>query len=401
MAKKNDDFFKQKKPWSEVKDELLGCYLKPYMQKILYTKHPVVYVDCFAGKGAFEDGKPGSPLIALNTMQECIGQTKIDGWSIQPNFIDLNYANDLHKNLAGYGDITIISGRYEDKIENLLLNKANCNVFLYIDPYGIKALNYRLFQDFATKYSFYSIELLINMNSFGFIREGCRVLGVSFDSSDIFEDLIEYESTKLDTNEKSVETLNEIAGGDYWQDIIKSKNRNEISVYEAESLFSEQYCERLRENYSYVLNMPLKIKKGQVPKYRMIHATNHVDGCLLMVNNICNRWQFMKDIQNNGQQSLFEENYNNETVDMADITQKAITVFQQAKEFTRLNPILADFFMQNGPICKVSEIKDIIKDLEKKDKIEVRRTPAYTDKGKPSKFFADEKKQKTEIRWKR
>ncbi|MPN63767.1 hypothetical protein SDC9_211533 [bioreactor metagenome] len=86
---------------------------------------------------------------------------------------------------------------------------------------------------------------------------------------------------------------------------------------------------------------------------------------------------------------------------MADITQKAITVFQQAKEFTRLNPILADFFMQNGPICKVSEIKDIIKDLEKKDKIEVRRTPAYTDKGKPSKFFADEKKQKTEIRWKR
>lgn len=401
MSKKNDDFFKQKKPWSEVKDELLGCYLKPYMQKILCTKHPVVYVDCFAGKGAFEDGKLGSPLIALNIIQQCINQTKINGGSIQSNFIDLNYADDLHKNLDGYENVTIIPGRYEDKIENLLLDKEECNVFLYIDPYGIRALNYSLFQDFATKYKFNSIELLINMNSFGFIREGCRVLGGKFESNDIFEDLIEYESTKLDSNKKSVRTLDEIAGGDYWQDIIKLKNRDKISIYEAESLFSEQYCARLRENYKYVLNMPLKIKRGQVPKYRMIHATNHVEGCLLMVNNIWNRWQVMKDIQNNGQQSLLEENCNNEIVDMNVITKKVIAAFQQVESFTRLNQILADFFMKNGPLCKDSEIKKILRRLEEEDKIEVKRTPPYTNKGRLSKFFADEKKQKTEIRWKR
>ena len=42
MAKKNDDFFKEKKPWSEVKDELLGCYFKPYVSKILHTYKPLV-----------------------------------------------------------------------------------------------------------------------------------------------------------------------------------------------------------------------------------------------------------------------------------------------------------------------------------------------------------------------
>lgn len=31
MAKKNDDFFLEKKPWSVVKDEILGCYFKPYV----------------------------------------------------------------------------------------------------------------------------------------------------------------------------------------------------------------------------------------------------------------------------------------------------------------------------------------------------------------------------------
>mgnify|MGYP003304257067 CR=1 FL=1 len=44
------DFFKEKKPWSEVKDALLGHYLKPYFQKILHTRRAIVYVDCFAGK---------------------------------------------------------------------------------------------------------------------------------------------------------------------------------------------------------------------------------------------------------------------------------------------------------------------------------------------------------------
>ena len=58
MPKKNDDFFKEKKQWSEVKDELLACYLKPYIQKVINTGKPIVYVDCFAGKGVFEDGKP-------------------------------------------------------------------------------------------------------------------------------------------------------------------------------------------------------------------------------------------------------------------------------------------------------------------------------------------------------
>ena len=66
MAKKNDDFFVKKKPWSKVKDELLGCYLKPYVAKILHTRKPLAYVDCFAGKGKFDDGNPGSPLIALD-----------------------------------------------------------------------------------------------------------------------------------------------------------------------------------------------------------------------------------------------------------------------------------------------------------------------------------------------
>ncbi len=58
MSKDNTKFFKEKNNWSLIKDKLLGHYLEPYFQKVLMTGKPIFYVDCFAGKGKFEDGKP-------------------------------------------------------------------------------------------------------------------------------------------------------------------------------------------------------------------------------------------------------------------------------------------------------------------------------------------------------
>lgn len=400
MAKKNDDFFKKKKDWSKVKDELLGCYLKPYIQKILFTRKPVLYIDCFAGKGVFEDGNPGSPIIALDIINECLDKTNVMNPSIQSAFIELNHADDLKSNLQKYDRLQVISGQYEKEIEKLLDQKRNHNIFLYVDPYGIKALNYKLFQSFSKDKRFNSIELLINLNSFGFIREGCRVLGASFDLNEIFDDLVEYEPTLLEATDKSINYLNEIAGGDYWQNIIQDMKHKKITAYDAEALFTEKYCERLKQDYKYVLNMPLRIKKGHTPKYRMIHATNHIDGCLLMVDNICGRWQAMKDIQSGGQLSMFEENYENNTLDMDDIREKVTAHIMSNNTFIRLSSLKADFFMMHGPICKTSDLSNIYRALENDGKIVVKRTPPKTKTGRPSTFFSDEKDKTTEIRWK-
>ena len=102
MSKDNRDFFKEKKDWSEIKDTLLGAYLKPYFQKVLMTKRPIFYVDCFSGKGRFDDGKPGSPIIALDIRKDCIAQTRSENAQIDMCFIDLNYASDLELNLSSY-----------------------------------------------------------------------------------------------------------------------------------------------------------------------------------------------------------------------------------------------------------------------------------------------------------
>lgn len=400
MSKKNNDFFKEKKAWSEVKDELLGCYFKPYVQKILHTYKPLIYVDCFAGKGKFEDGRPGSPLIALDIIQSCVDSTTMESTNISTHFIDLNYADDLQKNLLGYPNVKIYSGKYEDKIVEILRNKHNCNVFLYIDPYGIKALNCSLFDNFAQQ-GFNSIELLINMNSFGFIREACNALGTRFDDKDLFDDLVEYDTSTFGVSEKSIKDLDEIAGGDYWQEIIKDYKETKIDGYEAEKRFSDKYCRRLRQKYKYVLNLPLRIKKGQRPKYRMIYATNHKDGCLLMVDNIYNRWQALIDIQHHGQLSLFEESYDNEIVDKRDIEEKAKMFFSKFKQPVSLHEALADFFVEHGAICSTSDIKKILKAWESTGSFEIIRNPNATAKGTPTTFMTEGRNQSVLIRSKK
>ncbi|MCD7762779.1 MAG: three-Cys-motif partner protein TcmP [Lachnospiraceae bacterium] len=401
MAKKNDDFFVEKKPWSEVKDQLLGCYLKPYVAKILHTGKPLVYIDCFAGKGKFDDGKQGSPLIALDIMNQGLNASTMSGrLKIAPAFIDLNYASDLKTNLSAYPGVKIVSGSYEDTIDELLKYKNGCNVFLYIDPYGIKALDCSKFDSFASG-KFNSIELLINMNSFGFIREACNAMGTKFkiDDSGFFDELIEYDPTVLDASDKSIEALNRIAGGDYWKEIITHYKRGEIDGYKAEEYFSEQYCQRLSESYTYVLNMPIRIQQNQHPKYRMIHATNHPDGCVLMADNMCNRWQLLKDIQTGGQMTLFQQDFNNQIIDDEAIRERVVEHFSQCDTWTSLTEAEAVFYVKYGAICKSGEIAKVLKNLEKDKRLEVMRSPSLTEKGKPSAFMTEGHGKTVSVRW--
>ena len=64
------NFFSRKKEWSKLKDQILGHYLRPYLDKITRTGRPTRIADCFAGKGKFDDGTDGSPLIIARTLSE-------------------------------------------------------------------------------------------------------------------------------------------------------------------------------------------------------------------------------------------------------------------------------------------------------------------------------------------
>jgi len=414
MSKDNSDFFKVKNEWSLIKDRLLGCYLTPYMQKVLKTQKKICYVDCFSGKGKFEDNQPGSPMIALQIRDDCLNKTKLridKSAAIDMTFIDLNYASDLAVNLApfqnAYGTPNVVSGKYEDKILDILKDKRGQNVFLYIDPYGIRALDIGLFDKFNAL-GFNTFEMLINFNSFGFFRDACRVMSVSFENDTALqglEDLVEYEPTSVGANDQSAKMLSGIAGGDYWRDIVRDYKDKKIDGYQAEQRLSTEYKKRLKTRYKYVLDMPIRLKAGQRPKYRMIHVCDHEDGCFLMAQNMQSRKdELYTNIQNRGQFSLFDmmsdfaQSTEGEWHTKDEVTDMVRETLKNSPKEIGITKFLAGFVNEYGLICEFKMIHDILDELSNAGIIAITRNPSKTPTGRVSAFWEEKGSNTVTIR---
>jgi three-Cys-motif partner protein len=413
MGKDNKDFFKSKNGWSEIKDRLLGCYLKPYFQKLLMSHRPIYYVDCLAGQGKFDDGKPGSPMIALQARDDCLKKHSLGKYKgkIDICCIELNHAQKLVENISelfdNYWRPTVISGKYEEQIENLLSGKRGINVFLYIDPYGIRALDYGLFAKFSS-FGFHSPEMLINFNSFGFFRDACRAMGVVISNDEALrdlDDLVEYSPTEISTSPQSQELLSKIAGGDYWKAIVARYNRREINGYKAEQIFSTEYKQRLKQRYNYVLDMPIRLKAGHRPKYRMIHVSNHEDGCFLMAQNMQQRKEeLFLNIQQNKQPSLFDavdtitSTVENKILSIDQVGKLLVADLGKLDSEIKLKKLLAFFVNEHGLLCEFNMLYSILEDLNKRGAIDIIRDPATTTAGKPSTFWEEKGKRQIIIR---
>lgn len=396
MSKKNDNFFEKKKDWSITKDSILGSYLVPYLAKLFRYGKPICYVDCFAGKGRFDDGEPGSPIIAINCINNGLNITQSNAPIINGYFIELNYANYLKDNIESTKPTfktNVINGKFEENIDRILNKHYRDTIFLYIDPYGIKALDVEKFNGFKTDKD-KSVELLININTWGFFREACRVLKVDFKlDNETSEYLIEYDPS----NDVSREELNVIAGGDYWVSIIQNYKNGIYDNQRAEQELSKGFSDAFRKKYQYVLNVPVKSRpSNKTPKYRLFHLTNHEDGCLIMADNMFKRINEAAVRQRGGQLSLFDLDSEGQIEDLTKVESELKELISE--ESIHLSPLLCMYFTNYGITTKSSTICDILLDFEKQGLIEITRNPALTPTGKKSTFMKEEKKREVIIR---
>lgn len=380
------EFFKVKKDWSIFKDDLLRNYLITYFAKLLATHLDIIFIDGFAGKGKFDDGTSGSPLIVKDTIYTALSQTKYTT-RIYPYFIDYSYADELKKNLQDK-TMRVIAGDYRIEVPKILSMAHNKNIFLYVDPFGIKYLDFSIFTNLSTSRA-NSYELLLNLNSFGFIREGCRLMKYRFEEDDDLPDY-EYES---DTSKNSIENMNKVANGDYWQRIIADYNAGKYNIFMAEDLFLEEYIKQLKRVFSYVFQVPIKKGGGRLAKYRMIFASNHPHGALLMVDNMvrCNN-----EIQNaaHGQQLwLFDYDYERQNC-YTDLFPYITDTFQD------LTDLYIHFYENKGIKYYTKDLNAAIKKMEHENLIEVTRFPSQTPTGRHVTSL-DFKKYKIQIRKKK
>ncbi len=432
MSKSNTDFFEKKKDWSRVKDALLGAYLPVYFSKVMHTGKPIVFIDGFAGAGRFNDGEDGSPRIALAERKRAIERSKNGLGQIDMFFVDPVYADTLLKNISDYpvrdanGTINVIRGTYERSVPEILSRIGDANVFLYVDPFGIKNLDCDFFAKVCQTFGGH-VELLLNLNSFGFVREACRVKGVAYNGEPI--DLEERDGEFAEKTSDAERQLNTIAGGCYWQRIIDEYRMDNATSPKpsltAEKKFSACFRRRLSKDgggpFSYVLDIPIRIKAGTYPKYRMVYATNHPDGCIAMADNMIKRaGDLYVDIVAKGQMSLFKLDANQEPkADDESIRDGVMRVVERHIERLRekvlsfggtprtsalripcsisLTPVIADFFCENGVVCAKADVVESLKRLEREGVLKVSRSPAITNRGTPTSFWSEEKGKQVNI----
>ena len=422
MSKCNDDFFVEKKEWSRVKDTLLAAYLPAYFAKILASGKPTVYIDCFAGAGRFENGEPGSPIIALMERVNALNHTKaqsarLDMYFIEPKFVDeLKGAIQPFAGNAQCGKTEVVAGEFQDKIRDVVKQYSSANIFLYIDPFGVKSLDFNLVCELAGMCE-NRIEMLVNFNSFGFIRAACRACEITEVDLEDGIDLEEREEFSFDDELEPVKLLSRIVGGDYWQDYIlelktlKRDKKVKSPAVDVERRLSHAVKEHLEEKFRYVLDIPVCVKTKSYPKYRLVHVCNHPAGCVLMADNMIKRsGELFHDVQNkSGQGYLFEMNAAQDFVDRDQIEDGVIkslerldaVVCESCKKAFKItgmlrihhakSTLLADFFNRNGVMCSSSDVVDALKALQKRGVIEVKRDPATGCNGQPLRYWTEGK----------
>ena len=275
-------FFKVKRAWSNVKDKIVGDYITCYLKTIQHRRRPILIVDGFAGPGRFGDDSQGSPLIIC----QAIERVAKAGVGIACIFADAHPAHRtaLDVCLAEYITKDISAGPLSDCSEALcqaLQVGKGSTLFFYLDPYGIKDLDFEMVKQIYARDTNQSTEVLINFNFKTFMR---------MSGNWSYSDSVTEVTRKV--KDSKVETVNRVMGGDYWRGLITDPRLDKI---EREEAVVDAYMKRVRQFFQYTYAIPVKeqddstssIPVDELAKYHLIFGTRSARAVVYM-NDVAN-----------------------------------------------------------------------------------------------------------------
>jgi three-Cys-motif partner protein len=265
MTGVESSFFTEKRPWSRIKDGVLGKYLPPYLSKVSRLGKRIVIVDCFAGAGKFSDGTAGSPLIICQQIAQHAADKAVAYF--------VNKGPSHHESLtrtlerfttAGFAHPVL--GNSEGFLNEIRRHLSDQTLFVYLDPFGLKGCGFEAIRPLLERGAQYSTEVLLNLNMPALHRLATvRSLSRGGADSDIVRG---FHST-----------LDGVLGTTEWRVIMWD---DRIAPPEKEERIVAAYKQRLNTYLKYVCSCPVREADGTHVKYHIIFASRHVDALLLM-----------------------------------------------------------------------------------------------------------------------
>lgn len=348
-------FFKAKRTWSRVKDKILQDYVTCYLRTVHSRGRTIIIVDAFSGPGRFGDGSEGSPLIICGA----IASAPKRGIAMGCLFSDSHPAHRdaLESCLADHIKDHVTERPLADFSE--VLSRAfeigqGATLFFYLDPYGIKDLDFETVKQICGRDTTQSTEVLINFNFKTFMR---------MSGNWSYTDSASEVARKV--KEAKVETLNAVMGGEYWLDIVTDPKLDKI---QREDRVVGGYMERVREFFEYTYSVPVKeldeqgdsVPADDLAKYHLIFGTRSRRAVV-----------YMNDVAINALEPYFRQFKDGLLFDMTpgryepcpvDVVKAAIIAMVNARPMTRpqiFEAIIPKYFMQR----RQKEYRSIVNEL--------------------------------------
>lgn len=271
MKEDSDPTKRRMKGQTEVKHDILEKYLQPWLLKITEISSDVRYIDGFAGWGRYEDGSPGSPLIAMNVakdiIEEDVGRIGSKLNEFLCSFIEADRANfesleaEVEKALSEcpsqikaeyqHGEFEEFARQYIEEAET----DGPRPSFIFIDPFGYSGLPFDIVK---------------------------QLLGLRSSGIEVFVTFVAGEMARFlfSDEESHARAITEILGTDRWKEEIDQDISKEEKVDELLRIYEEQLRDEADVDYVWPFRMSRESKDETV--YYLVHATNHFDGFKLM-----------------------------------------------------------------------------------------------------------------------
>ncbi|WP_436343761.1 three-Cys-motif partner protein TcmP [Natronorubrum sp. FCH18a] len=245
------------KEHTEVKHRILRKYLTTWTRIVSSGNPEIHYFDGFAGRARYEDGEPGSPLLALDVANRSADLFDIFHCTYN-DYSDENYQilkeevkdkkNSCENNTQI--DEVIFNEEFEDIAIPVLDSEKYSGLpsMVFIDPFGYSGTPFNV------------ISKIMNLQSSG---------------NEVFFNFMVDTIRRFLDDESKEETITRAFGSSDWKSIRKYTDREK-----QEEEILKLYVSQLKEEagVKYVFPFQMKHPDKNVTVYYLIHATNHFKG---------------------------------------------------------------------------------------------------------------------------
>jgi len=266
-------FFEEPQGAAVFKHALLRQYLRPFVSKTgSRSGRKVAYLDAFAGAGAYDDGSPGSPQLAMATAEALSGIRELRCFFVESDKANFERLSGLIKQSSVAETARAMRGDASDYLDEVMQQVAGLPLFAFVDPFGLGIPFNDLVGKLCKRTSWANgrrdgpaTEILVNFVHAGVYRNASKIIVRS-------RDRVQRMNAAA-----VVERVNATLGGNWWQDIWRSGASTDALVASIRTAYAERVVDAAGLGWRHYTVQVQDSWKGK-PVYDLILFTQHEQG---------------------------------------------------------------------------------------------------------------------------